>query len=107
MKSAPSSRYLTGLLSLSALGAPSGISHKLQSLNQRDGDAWPYGVIGDSWGSGVSYNEDVLFDGNRDNCLRTKESHGPQMEGDTSWIGHDPSGLRDAACSGSNVSTET
>ena len=66
-------------------------------------DAWPYGVIGDSWGSGVSYNDDVLYDGNLDNCLRTKESHGPQMEADTSWLGDFTSGLRDAACSGSQL----
>lgn len=71
------------------------------SLTKRAGEAWPYGVIGDSWGSGVSYNTDVLYDGNRDDCLRTKESHGPQMEADPNWSGHDPSGLRDAACSGS------
>lgn len=72
-------------------------------LYTRDGGAWPYGVIGDSWGSGVSYSTDVLYDDNKDECLRTKESHGPQMEADQNWVGHNPSGLRDAACSGSQL----
>jgi hypothetical protein len=66
-------------------------------------DVWPYAVIGDSWGSGVSYKKDVLYDDNLDHCLRTKESHSPQMEADTSWLGSFTSGLRDAACSGSQL----
>ncbi|KAL8747806.1 MAG: hypothetical protein Q9190_000350 [Brigantiaea leucoxantha] len=89
---------------LSLFGISSaGLVPKSAHLTPRGGDNWPYGVIGDSWGSGVSYNNDVLYDGNLDNCLRTKESHGPQMEADTSWTGDYSSGLRDAACSGSQL----
>ncbi len=103
MKSIANPKGITGFLSLTSLGAASFLPDTYYQLNRRDGKAWPYGVIGDSWGSGVSYKDDVLYDGNKDDCLRTKESHGPQMEADTAWIGHDPSGLRDAACSGSNL----
>lgn len=74
-----------------------------RGFTRRDVTPWPYGVIGDSWGSGVSYNKEVLYDGNLDHCLRTKESHGPQLEADTSWTGSFSSGLRDAACSGSQL----
>lgn len=102
-------RSIVGFLGLVSLGVTSLLPNdfrfesSLQRLSKRDGQAWPYGVIGDSWGSGVSYSTDVLYDDNRDNCLRTKESHGPQMEADQGWVGHDPSGLRDAACSGSQL----
>ena len=82
---------------------PETILSKAFALNKRDSGPWPYGVIGDSWGSGVSYNDDVLYDKNLDNCLRTKESHGPQLEADTTWTGDFSSGLRDAACSGSQL----
>ena len=108
MKSASPSRQIAGYASLIGLGAASLLPNNfrfestIQRLSKR-ADAWPYGVIGDSWGSGVSYSTDVLYDGNRDSCLRTKESHGPQMEADQGWVGHDPSGLRDAACSGSQL----
>ncbi len=101
MKSIPDPKGILGFLSLTSLGAATFLPDTYYQLDRRDGQAWPYGVIGDSWGSGVSYNDDVLYDGNKDNCLRTSESHGPQMEADNTWIGHDPSGLRDAACSGS------
>ena len=72
-------------------------------IEQRDNPPWPYGVCGDSWGSGVSYKDEVLYDGNRDKCLRTIESHGPQLEADSTWRGDYSSGLRDAACSGSKL----
>ena len=75
----------------------------IDQLTRRDMPPWPYAVIGDSWGSGVAYSQDVLYDNNTDNCLRTKESHGPQMEADTTWTGSFSSGLRDAACSGSRL----
>lgn len=93
-----------GTLSLaSSIPSRFRLARSVQDLVARD-DPWPWGVVGDSWGSGVSYNQDVLYDDNRDNCLRTKESHGPQMEADTNWGGHhDPSGLRDAACSGAQL----
>lgn len=103
MKSTPDPKGILGLLNLIGLGAATFLPDTFYGLDRRDGKAWPWGVIGDSWGSGVSYKTDVLYDNNKDNCLRTKESHGPQMEADTTWIGHNPSGLRDAACSGSNL----
>ena len=103
MKSIPDPKSILGFLSLTSLGVASFLPDTYRQLHRRDGQAWPYGVVGDSWGSGVSYNNDVLYDNNNDSCLRTKESHGPQMEADSTWIGHDPSGLRDAACSGSNL----
>ena len=96
-------------LSLTSLGLASADPNHFRfkasthPLYARQAAAWPYGVIGDSWGSGVSYSTDVLYDNNLDECLRTKESHGPQMEADPNWSGHDPSGLRDAACSGSQL----
>ena len=82
---------------------PESILSKAIAINKRDSGPWPYGVIGDSWGSGVSYNTDVLYDNNIDKCLRTKESHGPQLEADHSWTGDFSSGLKDAACSGSQL----
>lgn len=103
MKSILDPNGILGFLSLMSLGAATSLPDNYHQLDRRDGQAWPYGVVGDSWGSGVAYNNDTLYDNNKDNCLRTKESHGPQMEADTTWIGHDPSGLRDAACSGSNL----
>ena len=92
---------LSGISSASSLLNTSRFQDASMRLTLRDATPWPYGVIGDSWGSGIAYNEEVLYDGNLDNCLRTKESHGPQMESDTSWTGAYSSGLRDAACSGS------
>ena len=102
-------KHITSVLSLISLIAASKIPHgkplsaSTGQLAKRIESPWPYAVIGDSWGSGVSYNNDVLYDNNLDNCLRTKESHGPQMEADTSWTGSFSSGLRDAACSGSRL----
>lgn len=100
---------LVGVLGLTQLVAASVIpdvdpsAASINQLNRRDNLPWPYAVIGDSWGSGVAYNDDSLYDGNLDECVRTKESHGPQLEGDNTWIG-DTSGLKDAACSGSLLS---
>ena len=80
----PSLIYFAGLSLIAPLTAASVIAgaNTLRSLKsnfafaKRDKPPWPYGVIGDSWGSGVAYNDDVLYDDNRDKCLRTKESHG-------------------------------
>ena len=94
---------LTNLVTAGIIPDVRALKASTEHLITRDASPWPYGVIGDSWGSGVSYNNDVLYDGNLDNCLRTKESHGPQMEADTSWTGSFSSGLRDAACSGSQL----
>ena len=44
-----------------------------------------------------------LYDNNTDNCLRTKDSYGPQMEADTTRTGSSSSSLRDAAWSGSRL----
>ena len=102
-------KHFLGVLSLVNLITANIIPYKdpsrafIDRLTRRDNPPWPYAVIGDSWGSGVSYNQDVLYDNNLDNCLRTKESHGPQMEADTTWTGSFSSGLRDAACSGSQL----
>ena len=103
MKSIPDPKGILGLLSLTSLGAAIFLPDPYHQLDRRDGQAWPYGVIGDSWRSGVSYNNDTLYDNNKDSCLRTKESHGPQMEADTTWPSHGTSNPRDAACSGSNL----
>ena len=91
-----------GLIRLTSAAVLPGSDQPTLSLGRRD-NVWPWAVIGDSWGSGVSYNDDVLYDGNKDSCLRTKESHGPQMEASTSWLGDFTSELRDAACSGSQL----
>ena len=94
---------LTNLITAGIIPDAKAFKVRTEHLTTRDASPWPYGVIGDSWGSGVSYNDDVLYDNNLDNCLRTKESYGPQMEADTSWTGSFSSGLRDAACSGSRL----
>lgn len=92
---------LTNLITAGIIPDAKAFKASTEHLITRDVSPWPYGVIGDSWGSGVSYTDSVLYDNNLDNCLRTKESHGPQMEADASWTGPFSSGLRDAACSGS------
>ncbi len=112
MVSSRRSTYLLGALSLATLisaGAiPTtnplrGISGRTATITERDGDPWPYAVLGDSWGSGVAWKDDVLYDNNQDSCLRSKEAHGPQMAGDNQWSGFQKSTLRDAACSGSDL----
>ena len=103
MKSFTNFEHIAAIAGFASLSAASSLPFTYHALKTRDGQAWPWGVIGDSWGSGVSYSDDVLYDNNLDDCLRTKESHGPQLEADDSWSGHDPSGLRDAACSGSQL----
>ena len=73
------------------------------SKSHPSGQTFNYAVIGDSWGSGVAWNDKTLYDDNKDKCLRTFESHGPQLEADTTWLKGFTSGLRDAACSGSRL----
>ena len=102
MKSIPERKVILGLLSLTSLGAAIFLPDTYLQLDRREGQAWPYGVIGDSCGSGVSYNKNSLYDNNKHNGL-TKECHDPQVEADNIWIGHDLSGLRDTTCSGSNL----
>lgn len=86
---------LSNAVSASVLPATSSVN-----VDKRDGEPWPYGVTGDSWGSGVAWSKEVLYDDNKGTCLRTKESHGPQMEGDNAWTGFGKTTLHDAACSG-------
>ena len=106
MGSSRSLKHLIGALSLakllSASAIPAADRFETSTILERD-DPWPYAVLGDSWGSGVAYSEDVLYDNNKDKCLRTKESHGPQMEADKGWSGFGKSTLKDAACSGSRL----
>ena len=94
---------LTNLVTANIIRDDDPFRASMDQFTRRDKPPWPYAVIGDSWGSGVAYNQGVLYDNNTDNCLRTKESHGPQMEADTTWTGTFSSGLRDAACSGSRL----
>jgi len=112
MVSSRRSTYLLGALSLanhiSAGAIPitnplRGIFGRTATITERDGDPWPYAVLGDSWGSGVAWKDDVLYDNNQDSCLRSKEAHGPQMARDNQWSGFQKSTLRDAACSGSDL----
>lgn len=103
MQYSTSAKHLISAWGLTSLAIASIIPDVHHIKTKRDNPAWPYGVIGDSWASGVSYSEDVLYDTNLDNCLRTKESAGPQMEADTTWTGSFSSGLRDSACSGSQL----
>lgn len=70
-------------------------------LASRDGELWPYGLTGDSWASGVAWSNDTPYDNYQGACRRTKESHGPRMEGDHGWTGFQETKLHDAACSSS------
>ena len=93
--------FITSIASVNAVP----FSNLLAKIShpKRDNSPWPYAVVGDSWGSGVAYKTEVLYDNNKDKCLRTKESHGPQIESDDSWNGHGKSTLNFAACSGSTL----
>jgi hypothetical protein len=101
MEKFPNLKQLIGILGLTNI-ASAGVLSMLPSreLVTRAGEPWSYGVIGDSWGSGVAWKKDLLYDDNKGECLRTKESHGPQLEGDDKWLGFKKTTLHDAACSG-------
>ncbi|KAF2225242.1 SGNH hydrolase-type esterase domain-containing protein [Elsinoe ampelina] len=90
----------TLLLVFAAASAISAIPHLLPRQDQSS--ILPWATIGDSWASSVAYSDDVAFDGNRDNCLRSKESYTYQLEQDASWR-QDGQNLRFAACSGARL----
>ncbi|KAL9107551.1 MAG: hypothetical protein Q9227_007551 [Pyrenula ochraceoflavens] len=53
--------------------------------NARPPSKFEWGVIGDSWTSGVAYSTDTQYDGNAGGCSRTNEAWPAQMAQDTSW----------------------
>ena len=61
-----------------------------------------FGVLGDSWASGVSFNKRTEWDGNAGNCFRSTDSYGVQMAADDSWAGENPN-FNFTACSGSKI----
>ena len=61
-----------------------------------------FGVLGDSFASGVSFNKRTEYDGNAGNCFRSTDSHGVQMAADDSWAGESPN-FNFTACSGSSA----
>lgn len=77
MKSCLSFTHLINVVLLARLAQVSVIPNDesvkagLSPYAKKDNPSWPWGVIGDSWESGVSYNNSVLFGNNLDNCLRT------------------------------------
>jgi hypothetical protein len=62
-----------------------------------------WGTIGDSWDSGVAYNEKVAYDNNKDDCLRLKDAYGAQMEADHTWTGIEGQEFHFQGCSGSRL----
>ena len=62
-----------------------------------------WGTIGDSWDSGVAYNNDVTYDNNADQCLRLIDAYGAQMANDQSWV-TDGQNFTFAGCSGAVLS---
>lgn len=82
------------LLAVSAAARPSDVvrrdddldcSPESGNINNPDCPLFTWGSIGDSYSSGVAYNEDVEFDGNRDGCLRINQAYSALMIQDTSW----------------------
>ena len=75
-------------------------------LRDRDTDAWTWGYVGDSWASGVAYDQASALDNNAGGCLRYAQSAAPQINSDQEWWssrdGFAPD-LRDASCSGSQL----
>ena len=66
MKSLPNHEGIIGFLGLTSLGAASFLPNTQPQLDRRGEKAEPYGVIGNSWGFGVSYGIDSLYGGNND-----------------------------------------
>ncbi|KAH9905504.1 SGNH hydrolase [Xylariomycetidae sp. FL2044] len=93
------------LLLPTTLGSP---LNKISSIfnlgsNKRDND-FVWASVGDSWASGVSYSadQDTDYDDDKYGCHRWKDSYGPLMERNTSWV----KGLQEfhfAACSGATL----
>lgn len=63
-------------------------------------NTFQWGVIGDSYASGVAYLQSNAYDNNAENCLRLTEAYGPQLEGDTTWQNGATQEFHFAACSG-------
>ncbi|KAF2110764.1 SGNH hydrolase-type esterase domain-containing protein [Lophiotrema nucula] len=90
-----------------SLHLPLGIAYPAENsaLTSRDG-TYVWGAIGDSWGSGVSYNLFGLtdYDDNKDECLRINHAYSVKVSEDSSWV---PDGKTQefhfAACSGSRM----
>jgi hypothetical protein len=58
---------------------PVALASPLDRLQKRDTFVW--GSVGDSWASGVSFDgKNTDYDGDKDGCLRWKNSYGPLME---------------------------
>lgn len=70
-------------------------------LTKRDTFQW--GVIGDSFASGVAYLESNTYDQNNGGCLRTTEAYGAQLEGDNRWQNGNTAVFDFAACSASKL----
>ena len=69
------------------------------SLAKRGTFQW--GVVGDSWASGVAYLDSNAYDNNTSGCMRTTESYGAQLVKDTSWTNGWTKDFSFPACSGS------
>ncbi|KAI1880240.1 hypothetical protein JX265_001861 [Neoarthrinium moseri] len=60
-----------------------------------------WAVIGDSWASGVAYNSSNIYGPlDREECYRTKEAWGAQMNNDDSWVDRKYRAFGFAACGG-------
>lgn len=65
-------------------------------------DHYKFAVIGDSFASGVSYSSASEYDHNKDQCLRSTDTHGVQMKNNHDWT---TKGVQFdfAACSGTKM----
>jgi hypothetical protein len=80
---------------------PVALASPLDRLQKRDTFVW--GSVGDSWASGVSFDgKNTDYDGDKDGCLRWKNSYGPLMEADNTWTTK-PQEFHFAACSGARL----
>ena len=77
-------KSLSSLLSAASLLTSAVAAPALMS--RADNGPLVWAVIGDSWASGVAYNNDIDFDNNQGKCLRVKDAWGPQMKNDDSWV---------------------
>ncbi|KAF2730595.1 SGNH hydrolase [Polyplosphaeria fusca] len=95
----------TSLLASLYLQAAHAYPADTTAVTKRDG-IYVWGAIGDSWGSGVSYNifGKTDYDGNKDECLRVNHAYSVRVNEDNSWV---PDGKTQefhfAACSGSRM----
>ncbi|KAK9770401.1 putative SGNH hydrolase-type esterase domain-containing protein [Seiridium cardinale] len=94
--------FALGLALPLGLASPHPVAPQARSTRARI----TWGAIGDSWGSGVSY--DILgrtdYDGNKDQCLRINHAYSVQVHQDQSWVPENK--VQDfsfAACSGARL----